>query len=189
MQRFCMALVRGPYVGRVAQPAAPSIQTSPVFVAPLRAASSSMPPAHGPAETIHSTTETSAAGATQAVPHLDPEAAEQVRIVKELGEQAFGENTDILKKVAFRGLRSFVVCAVGMIAFMWAMKKKRRELEASARPAVEADSGLQAAEDGDPTRRYLQEMRELGFDVDTLEAELEQERLAKAAVSNHPTEL
>lgn len=105
-------------------------------------------------------------------PELDAKAAEQVRLAQDIGEQAFGENTEILKQIGYRGLRAFVVCVVGLSAFMWAMKKKKAEL--AAQEAAKAD-------DDDPTQRYLEEMRGLGFDVDTLEEELEQERVAKLA--------
>lgn len=114
---------------------------------------------------------------------MDAKAAEQVRLAQDIGEEAFGENTAILKQVGYRGLRAFVVCAVGLGAFAWAMKRKKRELAAEEA----AKTGAAEGED-DPTQRYLEEMRSLGFDVDTLEEELEQERVAKltGAVSPRP---
>jgi nitrogen fixation-related uncharacterized protein len=108
-------------------------------------------------------------------PELDAKAAAQVRLARDMGEQAFGENTEILKVIGYRGLRAFVVCAIGLGAFMWAMKKKKAELAAGEANATDDDE--------DPTQRYLEEMRSLGFDVDTLEEELEQERLAKLAAA------
>ncbi|AYU83061.1 conserved hypothetical protein [Leishmania infantum JPCM5] len=183
MQRFCLSALRRSSAGGVARLAVPFSHASPALVVPRREASSLESPATGSAEASRSPAKPSAAGATQAAPELDAEAAEQVRLAQELGEQAFSENTEILKKVAFRGLRAFVMCAVGVAAFMWAMKKKKRERQADALPGVEAPRAAHAEGHDDPTQRYLQEMRGLGFDVETLEEELEYERVAKAADS------
>lgn len=106
-----------------------------------------------------------------------------MRLAQELGEQVFSENTEILKNIAVRGLRAFVMCAVGVAAFMWAMKKKRQERQVNVLPAVDAPRSAHAQGHDDPTQRYLQEMRGLGFDVETLEEELEHERAAKVADS------
>lgn len=151
------------------------VPPTPTSATPLRAAASAAP------------SSTSSSSAAQAKPELDAEAAEQVRLAQELGEQAFGENTAILKQVAMRGLRAFVVCGVGMGAFVWAKRRKQRELEVTEAPTGAAGAAQAEADEEDPTQRYLEEMRGLGFDVDTLEEELEQERLAKAAATAKPT--
>ncbi|KPA86238.1 hypothetical protein ABB37_00471 [Leptomonas pyrrhocoris] len=119
--------------------------------------------------------------APSSTPQLDAKAAEQVRLAHDIGEQAFGENTKILTQIAYRGLRAFVVCAIGMGAFMWAMKRKKAEL------AAEETATGSAEKDEDPTQRYLEEMRSMGFDVDTLEEELEQTRVAKMAAAQAAT--
>ncbi|KAK7195714.1 hypothetical protein NESM_000501700 [Novymonas esmeraldas] len=186
MQRVCGSALRCVRVGGVAQSTASLPHTCLPWTASRRASSSSVPPSGGSAA-VQSSSATPAAGTAHATPELDAEAAEQVRLAKELGEQAFGENTAILKKVALRGLRAFMVCAVGMAAFMWAAKRKKRELAASPAPAAQASAATAAAEEEDPTQRYLEEMRGLGFDVDTLEEELENERQAKAAASQRET--
>lgn len=144
-----------------------------------RLASSGVPPSFRPptAAGVTRADGSSSVAAEQdqaSAPELDAKAAEQVRLAQDIGEEAFGENTAILKQVGYRGLRAFVVCAIGMGTFMWAMKKKKRELADS-----KVGKAGSAEEDEDPTQRYLEEMRSLGFDVDTLEEELEQERAAK----------
>lgn len=180
--------------------AARSLARQQVCVLPVvmhttrRCASSKVPPTVRP-PTAAAASATSAAphansssaaatpeAAQASAPELDAKAAEQVRLAQEIGEQAFGENTEILKQVGYRGLRAFVVCAVGMGAFMWAMKKKKAELAAGEAGAA-SGAGAGAEEDDDPTQRYLEEMRSLGFDVDTLEEELEQERVSKLAAT------
>ncbi|KAG5491135.1 hypothetical protein JIQ42_01030 [Leishmania sp. Namibia] len=183
MRRLCSNALRCSSAGCVAHLAVPGVLPSPTVEVPRREGSSSVPPANESAEATRSPAEPLATGAALAAPDLDAKAAEQVRVARELGEQAFGENTEILKKVAARGLRAFLVCAVGMAAFMWAMKKRKQELMANATPAGSAADGALAEEEDGPTQRYLQEMRGLGFDVDTLEEELKLERLAKAAAS------
>ncbi|AIO01869.1 hypothetical protein LPMP_342430 [Leishmania panamensis] len=180
MQRLSSNALRRSSAGCSAWLAVSGLRTTRLVLVPRREVSSSAPPANGSAESIRSPPELSVADATQGAPELDTRAAEEVRLAQDLGEQAFGENTEILKKVAARGLRSFVVCAVGLGVFTWAMKKKKRELEATAPPAVEAAGDAHAERDEDPTQRYLHEMRGLGFDVDTLEEELEHEQRAKA---------
>ncbi|KPI90256.1 hypothetical protein ABL78_0638 [Leptomonas seymouri] len=147
-------------------------------LASYRLSSSKVPPSVRPptvasAAHVDASSREASKAAQPSVPELDAKAAEQVRLAQEMGEEAFGENTEILSQVGYRGLRAFVVCAIGMSALMLAMKKKKAELATE-----EADD--------DPTQRYLEEMRSLGFDVDTLEEELEQERVAKLATA--PTE-
>jgi uncharacterized protein (UPF0335 family) len=98
---------------------------------------------------------------------LDAETLEKLRIADEIGEKAFEENTEILKKMMLRGLRALVVGIFGFVTFAIAMKRRRRLEEESKTVDDDAE---------DPTQRYLQEMRSLGFDVDTLEEELETEK-------------
>lgn len=66
-----------------------------------------------------------------------------------------------------------------------AMRRKKAEVARTGlNGAAEGRGGSGAAleaEEEDVTQRYLEEMRGLGFDVDTLEEELELERLAKEA--------
>ncbi|GET92773.1 hypothetical protein, conserved [Leishmania tarentolae] len=178
MKRLCLIPLQRAS-GGLAHFAVPFSYASPALVVSRRQESSVHRPVNGSAEASRSPQKPSAAGATQGAPELDAEAAEQVQVARELGEQVFSENTEILKKVAFRGLRALCVCAVGVAAFLWAMKKKRQELEANASPTAEAALAADADLEDDPTKRYLQEMRSLGFDVDTLEEELEKERSAK----------
>ncbi|CAD2216778.1 hypothetical protein AGDE_03066 [Angomonas deanei] len=94
----------------------------------------------------------------------DQRTAEEIRISQEIGKEAFEENTLILKSLAMRGLRAFLICAIGLGAFTIAMKRKKKEQEEVAAKALKPED--------DPTARYLEEMRGLGFDVDTLEEEL-----------------
>lgn len=112
-------------------------------------------------------------GAPQ-VPDLTLDAAtiEKLKIADEIGEKAFEENTEILKRMMLRGLRALVIGIFGFVAFSVAMKRRRR-LEEDKLPKDESDE--------DPTQRYLQEMRSLGFDVDTLEEELESEKKSKVS--------
>ena len=79
--------------------------------------------------------------------------------VRNIGERAFDENHDILRRVLLRGARSFVVGAVGIIAFSVSLKWKRDQLEKER--IID-----------DPTHRYLSEMRSIGFDVDELEDQI-----------------
>ncbi|KAG5467378.1 hypothetical protein CUR178_01021 [Leishmania enriettii] len=181
MRRLRSNALRCYSAGCAARLGVPCVLPSPTVEVPRREGSSSVPPANESAEPTCSPAEPFATGAAPAAPDLDAKAAEQVRVARELGEQAFGENTEILKKVAARGLRAFLVCAVGMAAFMWAMKKRTQEFMANTSTAGPAADGALVEEEDGPTQRYLQEMRGLGFDVDTLEEELKLERLAKAA--------
>ncbi|KAG5466838.1 hypothetical protein LSCM1_01015 [Leishmania martiniquensis] len=181
MRQVRSSALRRYFAGGAARLAAPCVQASPALVVPRRERSSFVPSADGSAGATCSPAEHVTAGAARDTPELDRRAAEEVRVAQELGEQAFGENTEILKKVAVRGLRAFFVCAVGVVVLMWTMKKRKQELVTNVQPADGAASGALAEEADDPTQRYLQEMRGLGFDVDTLEEELKQERLANAA--------
>ncbi|ESL11483.1 hypothetical protein TRSC58_00765 [Trypanosoma rangeli SC58] len=102
-------------------------------------------------------------------PTLDERTMQNMRIAEKIGAKTFEENTTILRRVAWRGARAFVVCAIGMAAFAYAMRRRRQQLqqeELRKRGRLEEDS----------TARYLEEMRGLGFDVDALEEELEAER-------------
>ncbi|RNF11797.1 uncharacterized protein Tco025E_06610 [Trypanosoma conorhini] len=102
---------------------------------------------------------------------LDEHTMQNMRIAEKMGAKTFEENTSILRRVAWRGARAFVVCGIGMAAFGYAMRRRRLQLqqeEPRKRGKLEEDS----------TARYLEEMRGLGFDVDTLEEELEAERRA-----------
>lgn len=112
----------------------------------------------------------SATAQQQAVPDVTLDAAtiEKLKVAEEIGEKAFEENTEILKKMMLRGLRALLVGIVGFVAFAVAMKRRRR-IEENEKQLVD-DNGE------DPTQRYLEEMRSLGFDVDGLEEELEAER-------------
>ena len=85
-----------------------------------------------------------------------------------MGDAAFEENTRILKKIMLRGLRSICVVGVGLVAFNVAMKRKKAQLEREKEPAAPGDD--------DPTQRYLNEMRSIGFDVDGLEEEIAAQR-------------
>lgn len=175
MQRLTYALVGRRLVLRAAQ-----CRDAPLPVAALltacRFSSSQVPPSIRPptAAVSPNSSDKVSPSAQAGAPELDAEAAEQVRLAQQIGEEAFGENTAILKQVGYRGLRAFLVCAVGLGAFAWAMKRKKKELAAE-----EAGKAGTAVDEEDPTQRYLEEMRSLGFDVDTLEEELEQERAAK----------
>lgn len=98
---------------------------------------------------------------------LDAETIEKLRVAEEIGEKAFEENTEILKKMMLRGLRALVVGIGGFVAFT-AARKRRARIDDAANAAVEPDD--------DPTQKYLNEMRSLGFDVDGLEDELANEK-------------
>lgn len=98
---------------------------------------------------------------------LDAEAIEKLKIAEEIGEKAFEENTEILKKIVFRGLRAMFVGVIGLVAFSLAMKRKKR---------LEDEAHEKSNPSEDPTQRYLQEMRGLGFDVDGLEEELAKQK-------------
>ncbi|KAH8613676.1 hypothetical protein ERJ75_000775600 [Trypanosoma vivax] len=100
----------------------------------------------------------------QRPPPLDERARADAKVVQSIGEKVFEDNTRILRSLAWRGARAFIVCGVGVACFAYAMGRRRQE-------ALEAEE--------DPTRRYLEEMRGLGFDVDTLEEELSTERVAE----------
>lgn len=172
MQRFASALFARSFA---LGPSQRCLRGPVVMFISRRGSSSAVPPStpvRPPTTAGRAHSDASAHEAQAMAPELDAKAAEQVRLAQDIGEQAFGENTEILKQIGYRGLRAFVVCVVGLSAFMWAMKKKKAEL--AAQEAAKAD-------DDDPTQRYLEEMRGLGFDVDTLEEELEQERVAKLA--------
>lgn len=130
------------------------------------------PPSRPGGDQPNSGTTSAAAGAG-----LDEKTAEQLRIAMEIGEEGFEENVAILKQLALRGLRALVVCAVGVGTFWYAVRR-RREAERKLKEKVE--EGWEE----DPTQRYLEEMRSLGFDVDTLEEELEAERTAKPSNTN-----
>ncbi|KAF8284366.1 hypothetical protein TcYC6_0068650 [Trypanosoma cruzi] len=103
-------------------------------------------------------------------PSLDERTLQNMRIAKKIGAETFEENTAILRRMAWRGARAFIVCGVGMAAFGYAMRRRRQQQL--------QQEGLRERErlEDDPTARYLEEMRGLGFDVDTLEEELEAER-------------
>ncbi|CUI15167.1 membrane-associated protein, putative [Bodo saltans] len=123
-----------------------------------------------------SSTSTSTAGSSSEekpsqIPELKLDAAtiEKLKIAEEIGEKAFEENTEILKKMMLRGLRALVIGIIGFVTFSVAMKRRRR-LEEASKAVDDAE---------DPTLRYLEEMRSLGFDVDTLEEELEAEKKSK----------
>jgi hypothetical protein len=98
---------------------------------------------------------------------LDPATIEKLKVAEAIGEAAFEENTEILKKMMLRGLRALVIGILGFVTFSVAMKKRRRREEEEAN---------RTSDDEDPTLRYLEEMRGLGFDVDGLEEELEAEK-------------
>lgn len=108
--------------------------------------------------------------ASSAAHKLDAATLEKLRIAEEIGDKAFEENTEILKKVMLRGLRALVIGIVGFVTFSVAMKRRKRAEE-------QASSGKN---DDDPTARYLEEMRSLGFDVDGLEEELAHEKHQKS---------
>ncbi|KEG10926.1 hypothetical protein DQ04_03151110 [Trypanosoma grayi] len=101
---------------------------------------------------------------------LDERTLQNMRIAEKIGTESFEENTQILRRISWRGLRAFLVCGTGLAAFGYAMRRRRNLQEELQR--------AQALDD-DPTQRYLEEMRGLGFDVDTLEEELEAERKVK----------
>lgn len=94
---------------------------------------------------------------------LDERTRQNMRIAEKIGSECFEQNTQILRGLAWRGLRAFFVFGGGVAAFAYAMRRQR-----SRKEAVDAS--------GDPTQRYLEEMRGLGFDVDTVEEELEVSR-------------
>lgn len=119
-----------------------------------------------------------AADARKADSAVDSKVAEQIKLADEIGENAFEKNTGILKQLAMRGLRAFVVCMAGLAAFSLTLKRKKRLLE-SEEQLTETASADAAVDLEDPTQRYLEEMRGLGFDVDTLEEELQIERQVK----------
>ncbi|ORC92216.1 uncharacterized protein TM35_000044300 [Trypanosoma theileri] len=100
---------------------------------------------------------------------VDKRTLENMKIAEKIGAESFEENTQILRKMAWRGVRAFLVCGFGVAAFGYAMRRRRMYEEMKRAQALEEE----------PTQRYLEEMRGLGFDVDTLEEELEAERRAK----------
>eukprot|EP00656_Telonema_subtile_P047536 TRINITY_DN54654_c0_g1_i1.p2 TRINITY_DN54654_c0_g1~~TRINITY_DN54654_c0_g1_i1.p2 ORF type:complete len:103 (+),score=19.11 TRINITY_DN54654_c0_g1_i1:121-429(+) len=87
-----------------------------------------------------------------------------------MGNEAFTENQDILRKLALRGLRSMVLVCFGMVAFFIALRRKRNRDR-----LYDEEHGLLPKEDEDepedPTQRYLREMGGLGFDVEGGEEE------------------
>ena len=100
---------------------------------------------------------------------LDAETKEKLRIVEQIGEQAFEENTEILKKIMLRGLRALVIGGFGFVAFAVAMKRQKRRQQEQDEAAEHLANGTKPE---DPTQRYLAEMRALGFDVDGLEDDI-----------------
>ncbi|KAH9601683.1 hypothetical protein LSM04_005920 [Trypanosoma melophagium] len=102
-------------------------------------------------------------------PRVDERTLENMKIAEKIGAESFEENTKILRKMAWRGARAFLVCGFGVAAFGYAMRRRRMHEEMKR---------VQELEEG-PTQRYLEEMRGLGFDVDTLEEELGAERKAR----------
>lgn len=107
---------------------------------------------------------------------LDAETKEKLRIVEQIGEQAFDENTEILKKIMLRGLRALVIGGFGFVAFAVAMKRQKRRQQEQAEEAEHLANGTKPE---DPTERYLAEMRALGFDVDGLEDEIAEKNKKK----------
>lgn len=94
---------------------------------------------------------------------LDDETVAKLKAAESIGEEAFSENVEILKRLMLRGLRAVTIGVVGFVAFSIAMRRRARNQEQS-----------EVTEDA--TERYLEEMRSLGFDVDGLEEEVEAER-------------
>lgn len=182
-----------------------SLHRAPVL-APRRYCASG-PPKDKPTPTASASSSSTGSGAEGQGAKVDAEAREQIKIAQEIGEENFEANTKILKQVATRGLRSFLVAAVGLGAFGFAIKRRRMQLEKEKEEAAARSEGDGKGDTGaddddvvaeravlalirsgdqkradDPTERYLEEMRGLGFDVDTLEEELENERkMAKKA--------
>jgi hypothetical protein len=101
---------------------------------------------------------------------LDAETRAKIKVVNDMGNEAFTENQVILRNLALRGLRSMVLVCVGMVAFFIALRRKRNRDR-----AYDEEHGLLPKEDEvepeDPTQRYLKEMGSLGFDVEGGEEE------------------
>ena len=105
---------------------------------------------------------------------MDAETRAKIKIAEAIGPEGFEENTRVLKQMAMRGLRAFVVVGVGLVAFSIAFKRKKRQL-AEAEEAKRIASGEE-----DPTARYLKEMEALGFDVQGHEDDLQKDKKSKA---------
>lgn len=101
-------------------------------------------------------------------PTLDAETQAKVKVVQDMGNDAFVENQEILRNLALRGLRSLVLVCVGLAAFFIALRRKRARDQAydEAQALLNADT-----DSDDPTQRYLREMGDLGFDVEAGEEE------------------
>lgn len=95
---------------------------------------------------------------------LTPEARRKIEIMKEIGDEAFEENTKVIKNIALRGMRSGLIIVVGVVAFMISLRKKKRRDAAFDAEEEEKKKAAEAAMD--PTQRYLQEMGSIGFDVE-----------------------
>ena len=102
---------------------------------------------------------------------MDAETKAKIKVVNDMGNEAFTENQEILRNLALRGLRSMVLVCFGMVAFFIALRRKRNRDR-----LYDEEHGLLPKEDDDqepedPTQRYLREMGGLGFDVEGGEEE------------------
>jgi hypothetical protein len=105
---------------------------------------------------------------------VDAATAEKMKIAESIGQESFEENTQLLKDLALRGLRAFVLAIIGLSMFTFAKKRKRRQLE-EEEAAAKKEQGL-SDDDDDPTARYLKEMGSIGFDVEGLEKSIAEEK-------------
>lgn len=110
--------------------------------------------------------------------NMNSRSAQDFETALKFGDADFEENTQVLKTIALRGLRSFVICGAGIAVFMLATRR-RKNAESNVSSPSSHSTASSDFQELDATERYLEEMRSLGFDVDTLEEELAQERAAE----------
>lgn len=92
-------------------------------------------------------------------PKLSAAAKRKIEIVNAIGDEAFEENTKVLKSIAMRGLRSGLIIVIGVVAFAVSLRKKKQR-----DAAFEEEEKAKIS--NDPTQRYLDEMSGLGFDTE-----------------------
>jgi len=90
---------------------------------------------------------------------LDAKARDTLKTAGAINEAAFEENIGILRKIGARGFRSMAIFGLGAGALIYAMRRRAASAEAELTKSP-------SPQEQNPTERYLNEMRGLGFDVD-----------------------